>query len=88
MLNSLDTSRCRARKRRQGLLCWSAKPVDSHAHLSSVLLALLKRWELKEAPRAYRISQRRSESQSRSEISQGKEANDKRVISTAAAPVS
>ena len=52
----------------QNMLYWSAKPVDSHAHLSSVLLALLKRWELKEAPRAYRSSQRRSESQRRSQI--------------------
>ena len=53
----------------QSMLYWSAKPVDSHVHLSSVLLALLKRWELKEAPRAYRSSaQRRSESQSRSQI--------------------
>jgi hypothetical protein len=52
----------------QSMLYWPAKPVDSHAHLSSVLLALLKRWELKEAPRVYRSSQRRSQSQRISQI--------------------
>ena len=45
----------------QSMLCWSAKPVDSPAHLFSVLLALLKRRKLKSPPRYRSRQQRRSQ---------------------------